>query len=310
MEDDFPQLEQRINQAIQEHSLELLQQLGLQARMEDLREQMLRLADILGTPDAWQQAKQGWDRRVQEAADHFSQSMQQQALARITLLEQEKLDASVLQDQFDPLVQALAGPRAEDKLVALNLHLGNDLRAANLPASPFDQVLQDLAKRNVAEMRQGLRDQLDAAFIRPGSLLRRGLYGLNRQLQWALPFAAALWAVQHAISRYYLGTQGQAQFLGLDFVLHSGLLIGLGWLLPRLLEPRLKPGPGLILRQGSKRGIKALSLQLREQYRELWQQLEGQRQALQQELGLKIASEDKAMGESATMSRFVQDPTK
>lgn len=278
--DDFPQLEQRIQQAIGQHSLHLLQQLGLQARMDDLTGQSRRLAALLGTTEAWRLAAQQWDDRIERTLGQLAQGLRQQALSRVALLARDKLSASTLPDQFQPLAESLLGPRQEDQLSALNLHLSNDLQSAGLPAGPFSEHLQPLARQQCAGLRQLLLDQWDEALLRPGHPLRRGCYALNRQLHWLLPFAAALWAVQHAVGQYYLGTQGRAGFLGIDFILHSALLIALAWLLPHLLERQLRPGPPLILRQGVNRWLKALMPQLRGQYQGLWQQLEQQRLGL------------------------------
>jgi hypothetical protein len=308
--DDFPQLERLIQQAIGQHSLQLLQQLGLQARMDDLAVQSRQLAARLGDQEAWQQARQDWDNRVAQAVGHLSQNLRQQALDRIALLSRDKPTSNTLPDRFLPLAQALLGPRLEDQLEALNLQLANGLQAAGLPVIPFDRRLPPLARSHSDALHQLLLDQWSEALIRPGSLVHRGCYALNRHLQWLLPFAVGLWAIQHAVRRFYLATQGQAAFLGLDFILHSALLIALSWLLPYLLERQLRPGPLLILRQGINRWLKALALQLQGGYQGLWQQLAEERQGLLEALHQHFPPEQPMPNRAPGASRFLKDDTK
>ena len=51
-------------------------------------------------------------------------------------------------------------------------------------------------------------------------------------LSWILPLTAAGWAVFYVVVRYYAGTQGEQEFLGANFAIHTALLILLTWLIP------------------------------------------------------------------------------
>ncbi|QFY89709.1 50S ribosome-binding GTPase [Magnetovirga frankeli] len=282
-EDDFDQLERRINQAIQEHSLELLQQLGQGARRQEQRQLLRQIGRQLGDDNRWQQARQEWFEQLDQGLDAIALELRASAQRQLAEVAGERSAEAGLAARFEPLSQALASPRTLDQVSGLQLQLLNGLASKDLPQPPFAQALEQLPPA-APLLRRLLNEQLDQALLKPGHWLQRRLHALSRQLEWLLPLAASGWAIQHALVQYYLGTREQGDFLGLDFAIHSLLLIGLGWLIPRLLRQRSQPSASGILQQGLKRGIAAFSAAQRAQQEDLWQRLDEQRQGLQEEL--------------------------
>jgi uncharacterized membrane protein YccC len=53
--------------------------------------------------------------------------------------------------------------------------------------------------------------------------------------------AALLWVAYTVVSGFHLGSTGQADYLGINFVINSGLLVLLAWLVPYVLFRLLQP---------------------------------------------------------------------
>ncbi|MBF0255812.1 MAG: 50S ribosome-binding GTPase [Gammaproteobacteria bacterium] len=278
-EDDFAQLEQRINQAIQQHSLELLQQLGTSARRQDLQQLLARIDQRLGDDAAWRQARSAWLEQRDRALAAFAQALLSRSKRQLAGIKESSL--ATLPAHFAPLAEALSGPQEAELLASGRLELLNQLAADGLPMALFEA---ETAPPSVNRLQQLLGEQLDQALAKPGHWLQRGLFRLSQQLEWLLPLGAGGWAVQHALSQFYLGTRGEGGFLGLDFAIHSLLLIGLGWLLPRLLRQKLEPTPSAVLQQGLQQGLRALRTELEAEDQDLWDRLEQERQDLRNEL--------------------------
>jgi hypothetical protein len=283
-DDDFMQLEQHINQAIRQHSLELLQQLGLRARIEDLNKELLTIVDLLGAHPAWQQAHTDWMVQLDTQLQALRTELLQNARKVIARLCGKQTGLDNLSDHFEPLLDALLGERQQNVLETINLDLLNGLYPHQLPGDLFDSQLGNSHEQHSKRLRGLLVQHLEAAQAKPGHWFQRGLHSLSQQLEWALPLIATLWAIQHTIGAYWRGTQGSSGFLGIDFAVHSLLLIALGWLLPRLLKQRLEAKPASVLQQGLKSGLVAFCDEIHDQHQALWAKLSAQRTTILKEL--------------------------
>ena len=190
--------------------------------------------------------------------------------------------------------------RAETSLDDLVMELENLARRQGIPVKPFAGRLRAWRERAKAELLGHMENHLLRSLARPGGPLQRGLYHFTGWLSWLLPMAAAVWASYHLVVGYYLGIEGKAGFLGLNFAIHTGLLIGIAWLLPWLLRGRLKPSlPGAVgkaMQQGIASGIAGMRQQGGAVLQQIGEELAQQRSALsivqtglQQDLSLQPA---------------------
>ena len=282
--DDFDKLEQIINDAINNYGLDILQQLGIQARNRDLRQLAEDFAAELGEDSGWEQAARDWRNTVGDQLEQIANNLRTQTealtqgfLARQTvqkrsllarLREPEETTPAIA--DTDKLVQSLWDSRNQARLDALNEQLMNELQEKRLPWRACEKPLEALRKKAVITMEQALTDGITAAMLKPGNALQRALYRITGTLTWLLPTAAAIWAVYHLVTTFYLGTHGEARFLGVNFLLHAGMLIALGALIPWLLHIKVKPSIADTVRRGLKSGIDTGIARLRQQYEETW----------------------------------------
>ena len=273
-EDDFSRLEQTVNEAIETYGLELLQQLGVQARLEELGRISEAFVDRLQAYPL-DELETAWREKLSQRLEE----------AGVELLTNSRLLAGSFQEesglpwrapkkgaedhpgrvQPSALLAEIWSSRIETRLNDLANELENLLQQRNVPSVPFAGWLQRMRDDSKSEFLQGAENACANALLQPGSALRRGVYRMAGSMSWLLPMAASGWAVYHLVIRFYQGTQGEAEFLGLDYAIHSSLLILLCWLLPWLLQRKLKPALSesiaLALSAGTRAGLTRVEAQ-------------------------------------------------
>ncbi|HHJ19114.1 MAG TPA: hypothetical protein ENJ84_04695 [Gammaproteobacteria bacterium] len=296
IKDDFLQLEQTVNQAINQFGLELLQELGIQAHVEESRLQLEHLHQRLADTRTWREAESNWKRSIDQELNALKMQLNmsgtaltQSVLAQESLLKKKDSTPSSLLSANE-LSDTLWNPRNQARLQDLDIALINQLQASNLPFEPFAQRLEAQQTQVKKDFQHLLEDALNAAMAQPGTHLQRTLYKVTDSLSWMLPMGAAIWAIYHVIRTFYLGTQGELAFLGFNFAIHSGLLIGLGWLIPFILHRKLKPSLSGAVEQGVQDGIQHGIDRIKQHYLQVWTQTDRDRQQQCQQLE-KIQSE-------------------
>ena len=278
--DDFPKLEATINEAINQHGLALLQSLGIQAQIETGREHLTRYLQKLDDTEKWQQAKTAWnntcDQYIQKLTDQLtvsakalSQGIETQQQGKAKLQSMVQKDMPLTPEQ---LSDSIWGHRNESLLGDMRMSLINQLQAEQLPFLPFSKRLDAAAENSALIIKQQLEDATTAAMAKPGTALQRFFYKLTDTLSWLLPLAAAGWAVFHVAMTFLHGTQGEKAFLGINFAIHSGLLMGLSWLIPWLLKRRLKPSLFSAIHRGLNAGIATGKTALQTDLKSIWQE--------------------------------------
>ncbi|MFA5982524.1 MAG: GTPase [Methylococcaceae bacterium] len=95
------------------------------------------------------------------------------------------------------------------------------------------------------------------ALAKPGNLLHRSFLKLMRFCEIVLPMAAIGWVSYQVLTGYYQSSlQGlQAHYLGVDFAVHSGLLVVLSWLMPFFILKKLQPSIKKTALKGLQKGV-------------------------------------------------------
>ncbi len=270
VDDDFLLLEQTINAAIREYGLSFLQSQGEHARLKELQEWLTSIRQALGTAEQWQQAGEQWKRIAHQRLEKLEQELKTNAHAigqRLLLEEASRsrglsLRKRLSQDSDNaPLLlpsqisDDVWGSRGQLFNQDLAAELSETLRRLQLPWRIAEARLQSWAASGYDTMKHWIDRHITEAMARPGNAAQRLAYKTSKLLSWLLPLGAASWAGYHLISQYYAGTQGSNQFLGLDFAVHSLLLIGLSWLIPWIFSLKLRPSLAKAAQQGLLKGV-------------------------------------------------------
>ena len=263
--DDFPQLEAIVDAAIAEHGLAELQRLGVLARIRDLDQLAADLARQLGS----EQDLAAFIARHRSHCAHLAENLLEDLRWPIRLLANQFPGPRRLwswrrsdppgpaPDQLPELVGALWSDQASRQLQDMVASASVDAHDAGLPMRPAERVVakaMDGARQRITD---AMIEGLNRALARPGTRTQRGVRGGARLLLYLMPLAAAAWAGYHMLSRYQEALSGTAAFLGIDFAVHSVLLLGLMWLAPFLVYRLFEPCPRSDARRGLVSGARA-----------------------------------------------------
>ncbi|HSH43294.1 MAG TPA: GTPase [Arenicellales bacterium] len=267
-----------INRAVAEQGLARLQEVGERARLADLGERCERYASMLGDDAQWR----GFLERAEAALQD-----KLEALARYLKDETAIAAAEVAgRPSGDDGPGASAVPRS--RLTAQYLQ---DIESAvavvreGLPAEPVRRGTRTALASLDERLHAAITDAFREGAARPGNALQRGLVALMKRLVFALPLAACAGVAWVVLSRYQQGLSGSGEFLGLDFLAHSLMVLGLAaltpWLAARLLRPSVKRS---IVRRvdAALREIRAAAA---EEWRAAMRDVSQRRETLRQSLG-------------------------
>jgi hypothetical protein len=122
-----------------------------------------------------------------------------------------------------------------------------------IPLSPLNRHCKldelPLQQRLMSTTQQSLQDSLS----HPGTSLQRGVYRATGWLCTVLPVLTMGWVGYRLVTEFERGGGNPGAYLGGNFAIHSGLLIGLAWLVPFVLHRQLKPSR----RQAAVRGLRS-----------------------------------------------------
>ncbi len=271
--DDFDRLEQTINDAIEEYGLELLQELGTETRLRELYQLSEQMLDSMRAYSE-QELITAWNRLSSQRLQTLEQELTVNGMLRVQEIPDESgffwqrskpSENKMLALPPTDLVGEIWGERMDTRLDDLANELENLVVAEGLPVKPFSRALDQFRREGKRQFMGLAEEALTQTLGNPDADLKTHVYKITGYLTWILPTAAAGWAIFHAVKGFYLGTQGEGEFLGLDFAIHAAMLIGLSWLLPWLVQRRVRPTlanrVGSALRAAIHKGAAALEKQ-------------------------------------------------
>ncbi len=291
-EDDFSQLEKIINDSIHEYGITILQELGLQAHIEEVFTQLQNFHDVIGDSEDWQALYAEWTAISNKKLDVLNQQLTQNAntIHQDVHIQQSTPSLPFRKKEITqpatPSITAESVWSARNQMCIEDLcsQLINQIQSSNLPFTPIKNRLDALKAEAQGIIEITLENHLATALAQPGSHLQRTLHHYSKFLTWLLPLLAALWASFHLVSGFYSGTQGEKAFLGLDFAIHTSLLIGLAWLVPWLIHRKLRPSLADATKQGLSKGSTAGVNTLKNKFTAIWRENDEERKKYTQEI--------------------------
>lgn len=256
--DEFSGLEQTILSLAESHITQQLQQSNLQARKNTLKLVLEAQALELGGrqhagelsslwQNQWQNTTQllvqGFNWPLQQLANYYAQHAADLIGNPATNTQPVKVEI------WDDWAAARFNDGLDEFILAAS-QLG-------IPALPIKHQLQALREKAAHIMRAQTGLSARQALAMPGNWLQRGALKLLRACEIVLPLAAIGWASYQVLTGYYQSSlQGvEAHYLGVDFAVHSTLLIALSWLLPFFMLKKLQPSIKNTALKGLQRGL-------------------------------------------------------
>jgi hypothetical protein len=261
-QDDFGGLESLIQSLADRHIVEQLERRALMLKGQELAALMRGLVDRLGSAAGWDSLDRSWSEVFATTRSTLEQGLEwpiREIARNYVRSEANPLQKSVDLERTERPAAAATPSLLWDEWAAMQLDDAVDrmLLEADSPVllaklrGAFDgcQAKAGRALQSQAQL------QMRQALANPGNGFHRLLLRLTGIASVLLPLAAIGWVSWLAVSSYYASAATHSGFLGVDFAIHSGLLVGMAWLLPYFLNLRLRPSTEKIAAAGLRRGI-------------------------------------------------------
>ncbi len=257
--DEFTALESTISSLATKHIVAQLEQRSSRIKKDELKQNLQNASGLLGSASAFQQLPELWQDQWQRSA----QVLQQGFAWPIQQLARHYADHAA-----DLLSNPAAGKYAAS---GAKLNLWDDWAEARfddaldefvsnadqlgIPVSPLKKQLSAL--RDKAPKIVQAQTELTArqALANPGNALHRGFLKFMRLCEIILPLAAICWVGYQVFIGYYTSNMTEVAYLGVDFAIHSSLLIAISWLTPFFILKKLKPSLEKSALRGLNKGL-------------------------------------------------------
>ena len=227
-------------------------------RKAELKQTLERYRDLLGakallkrSEAAWQEQWQKTSRLLQEGfawplqqlANHYAEHAADLIANPVT----GKYPAKPAEGVWDDWAQSRFDD-ALDEFVGIADQLG-------IPAAPVKQQLAEVRQKAPKIVRTQTELAARKALANPGNALQRALLKCVRVAEIVLPLAAIAWVSYKVFTVYYYSGRIDADYLGVDFAIHSSLLIGISWLAPWFILRKVKPSLRTSALKGLNKGL-------------------------------------------------------
>jgi len=256
--DEFAELAETLTALANDHTVQQLEQRGLQARLDALRQTLDHYRQALATA-AFKEASPLWQRQWQCTAallqEGFAWPVQQlanyYAEHAVGLLihpaagkyPSARADAIL----WDPWAKT----RFDDALDEFVLQAEQQ----GMPAPPLKQQLAPLRDKAAKIIETQSELAVRQALANPGNALQRTLLSIARIAEILLPLAALSWVGVQVFTGFQHSNETHSSYLGVDFLIHSSLMVAISWLTPWFIVKKLKPSLKATAQRGLQKGL-------------------------------------------------------
>lgn len=303
-DDELPMLQKAIETLAEKNTVKQLELRGAQRRKNDLKQNLQQCLQALGDErsfsmllenqtEQWAETqltlKQGFEWPIKQAASGFSKME----------IKPKKIS---LWDEW-------AQSRLNDYLDDLILNADQQ----ELPVDPLRQGLSEMRNKSEKIIQTQTELACRQALVNPGNIVQRVTLKIAYICEVVLPLIAMCIVGFHVFQGYYeSATTGEA-FLGVNFMVHSLLLILLSWLLPYFLTKKIQPSLEKTALKGLNKGLNIamdmIDLEIKQIINELKKQHQATTTAIKQLLlGCDVYSESiKSEEKTEQLSRMLID---
>lgn len=291
--DDFDRLKGILQSLADTHAVKQLQARSIQIRLQELKNAMQQSLAALGKDEALARLEEKWEHIWQNAIYDLRQGLewpiQEFARAFVTkgkrafALKRPQSEESAREDQEDGRKQRdLTGNALWDRWAQNRLDDALDqwlleADALGVPALPFKAGFDKIRPQAPAIIQSQAQQTVRQALANPGNIIQRIALKLTGFLATLLPLLAISWVGYQVVTAYYNSVLFNSDYLGVNFAIHSTLLVVTVWLIPYFIHRKLKPSLEKVAHKGLKNGV-MMGLELIEaKIRECIDQVQAQR---------------------------------
>ncbi len=250
--DEFANLESTIVSLATAHIIEQLEQRGLQVRKDELQKKLQNTSGFLGSEQAFQQVSALWQKQWLQTAKLLQQGFAWPMKNTATYYAEHAADlitnpAATNLSLWDAWAQA----RFDD---ALDEFISN-IDQQGLPVLPIKQQIVEIREKAPKIMQIQTELAARQALANPGNALQRVFLKGMRLCEIILPLIAMAWVGYKVFMGYYTSNMTDNHYLGVDFAVHSSLLIAMTWLIPYFILKKLQPSLQKSALKGLNKGL-------------------------------------------------------
>lgn len=246
--DEFAILQTTLCSLATEHTIKHLEQRSLQIKRNELKATMQQCEQLLGAEQSFQQTFELWHNQWQKTTNLLQQGFAW-PIKQLANHYAEHASDLITNTHLNPnsLWDAWAQTRFND---ALNEFV-TDADQFAIPVSPLKKQLSSLHEKVTTIIQANTELAVRQSLANPGNLLQRNFLKIIRLLEIILPLSSISWVGYQVFIGYYNSSISNTHYLGVDFAVHSSLLIAISWLTPFFILKKLKPS----LEKSAKRGL-------------------------------------------------------
>jgi 50S ribosome-binding GTPase len=255
--DEFDALQNTIAGLANTNTVKQLKQRSMQVRKDELKLKLQHSIQQLGTAKTFQQTPALWHTQWQQTTTLLQQGFDWpiKKLATYYAEHAANLMVNPVNKVAEKTELALWDDWAQARFTdALDQFIHNTDQLG-LPATPLKNQLA-LVREKAPKIVQ-TQSELAArqALANPGNALQRGFLKLMRVLEFILPLLSISWVAYQVFVGYYQSNMTDVEYLGVDFAVHSSLLVIISWLAPWFMQRQLKPSLETSVLNGLKKGL-------------------------------------------------------
>jgi GTP-binding protein EngB required for normal cell division len=236
--DDFSALEANITALSTTHIIKQLEQHGSQVRKLDLEQILIPVKRSLGSIQTVERSLDLWHSQWLLTTKILKQGLAWPMQNLATYYADHTADILLPQtNTHSSLWDKWAQSRFDD---ALNLFIMS-IDQLEIPVNPFKRHILSIRESAPAIVQTQTELATRLALTNPGNVIQRTFLKGMRLCELILPLIAMTWAGYKVFMGYYTSNSLDNHYLGIDFAIHSGLLISLTWLIPFFILKKAQP---------------------------------------------------------------------
>ncbi len=266
--DDFEQLKETIKGLANRYTVEQLELRSFVSRMQEIEKNVGFCTDSLGSTEAVESVLQKWESIWRDAVSDLQEGIQwpireaarslgmagggKKLIKRLTLEAKSETESQKLLSTNPVLWDDWAQTRFDDAIDQLAVTAG----AQGFPVAPFKNGLSEIRSQARKILHGQTEQSLRRCLANPGNTIQRLLLRITRICSGLFPLAAIIWVAYEVLYQFHTSSISGVPYLGLDFAVHSGLLIFVSWLLPWFILIKLKPSMEELASQALQNGTR------------------------------------------------------
>ncbi len=266
--DEFRQLQETIENLANRHTIEHLEFRSLVAHMHEIENNIDLCMDAMGSPSAIDLMVNRWESVWNDAVNDLNDGIQwpiheaariigsaggEKNLIKQLAKEGRKEHQAQSQSSTNPMLwDDWAQTRFDDALDQLAVTAG----ANGIPVTPIKSKLAEIRTQARKILHSQTEQSLRRTLANPGNSIQRQLLAITRLCSGLFPLTAIIWVAYEVLDQFHTSSVSGAPYLGVNFAIHSGLLIFVSWLLPWFIYRKLTPSTEEVALQALQNGTR------------------------------------------------------